>query len=171
MSAAHPPRRPATYWGWHPLTCEWAERLIASSPIRPGDVVVDLGAGDGALTVPLARSGCRVLAVELHPGRASALRKRVGAGRVAVLELDVGSFRWPGHPFRVVANPPYAGINALVRRLLGARQLRSADLVVAEGAARGLLRRYDDRLELGPRVPPQAFRHRPPGGARVLRIR
>jgi 23S rRNA (adenine-N6)-dimethyltransferase len=112
-----------------------------------------------------------VLAVELHPGRASTLRTRVEAGRVAVLELDVGSFRWPGHPFRVDANPPYAGINALVRRLLGVRQLRSADLVVAEGAARGLLRRYDDRLALGPRLPPQAFRHRPPGSARVLRIR
>lgn len=109
--------------------------------------------------------------MELHPGRAAALRTRVETGRVTVLELDVDAFRWPGHPFRVVANPPYAGINALVRRLLGARHLRSADLVVAEGAARGLLGRYDDRLELGPRVPPHAFRHRPPGGARVLRIR
>lgn len=117
-----------------------------------------------------------MLAVELHPARAAVLRTRVGGGRVetgrvAVLELDVGSFRWPGHPFRVVANPPYAGVNALVRRLLAAGHLRSADLVVAEGAARGLLRRYDDRLELGPRVPPRAFRHRPPGGARVLRVR
>jgi 23S rRNA (adenine-N6)-dimethyltransferase len=139
-------------------------------------VVVDLGAGEGALTVPLVRSGCRVLAVELHPRRAAALRDRlattrVDAGRVAVLELDLEAFRWPGHPFRVVANPPYAGINALVRRLLAVRQLRSADLVVAEGAARGLLRRYDGRLELGPRVPPRAFRNRPPAGARVVRIR
>jgi 23S rRNA (adenine-N6)-dimethyltransferase len=138
--------------------------------------VVDLGAGDGALTVPLACNGCRVLAVELHPQRASTLRARVqaggvDAGRVAVLELDLDAFRWPGHPFRVVANPPYAGVNALVRRLLGVRQLRSADLVVAEGAARGLLRRYDERLELGPRVPPRAFRNPPPRAARVLRIR
>jgi 23S rRNA (adenine-N6)-dimethyltransferase len=138
--------------------------------------VVDLGAGDGALTLPLVRAGCRVLAVELHHQRASALRARVEASRlatsrVAVLELDLGEFCWPGHPFRVVANPPYAGVNSLVRRLLAVRHLRSADLVVAEGAARGLLSRYDDRLELGRRVPPHAFRNRPPGGARVLRIR
>jgi 23S rRNA (adenine-N6)-dimethyltransferase len=112
-----------------------------------------------------------VLAVELHPGRAAALRRRFEATRVAVLEVDVASFHWPGHPFRVVANPPYAGINALVRRLLSLRQLRSADLVVAEGAGRGLLRRHGDRLELGERVPAEAFRNRPPGGSRVLRIR
>jgi 23S rRNA (adenine-N6)-dimethyltransferase len=158
-------------WGWHPLEPEWATRVVAASPVRPGDVVVDLGAGDGALTVPLARAGCRVLAVELHPGRASALRERFAGTRVAVVELDVASFRWPGHPFRVVANPPYAGINALVRRLLAARHLRSADLVVAEGTARGLLRRYPDRLDAGPRIPRSGFRHPPPAAARVLRIR
>jgi 23S rRNA (adenine-N6)-dimethyltransferase len=112
-----------------------------------------------------------VLAVELHPARAAILRERFRGTRVAVLEVDVASFRWPGHPFRVVANPPYAGINALVRRLLALPQLRSADLVVAEGAARGLLRRYGDRLEVGERVPASAFRHRPPGTSRILRIR
>lgn len=165
--AAAPPRR----WGWHPLEPEWAERLVASSPVTRGDVVVDLGAGDGALTCPLARTGCRVLAVELHAGRAAALRERYAGSRVAVIQLDVVDFRWPGHPFRVVANPPYAGINALVRRLLATRQLRSADLVVAEGAALGLARRYAGRLELGTRLPPHAFRNPPPSAARVLRLR
>jgi 23S rRNA (adenine-N6)-dimethyltransferase len=133
--------------------------------------VVDVGAGDGALTVPLARAGCRVLAVELHPRRATALRERFAGTRVAVLELDVRVFRWPGHPFRVVANPPYAGVNLLVRQLLDLRQLRSADLVVAESAARGLLRRHPGRLERGPRVPCGAFRHPPPDDARVLLTR
>jgi 23S rRNA (adenine-N6)-dimethyltransferase len=164
--AAGRPRR----WGWHPLGPEWAQRLVDSSPVRPGDVVVDLGAGEGALTDPLARAGCRVLAVELHARRASALRVRYAGSQVAVLEVDLDDFRWPGHPFRVVANPPYAGINALVRRLLAAPALLSADLVVAEGAARGLLRRHH-RLESGPRVPRQAFRNRPPGDSRVLLIR
>jgi 23S rRNA (adenine-N6)-dimethyltransferase len=145
--------------------------VVDSASVRPGDVVVDLGAGDGALTDPLARAGCRVLAVELHPRRAAALRERFDDSRVAVLELDVDAFRWPGHPFRVVANPPYAGINALVRRLLTLPQLRSADLLVAERAARGLLRRYPDRLQPGLRVPCRAFRNRPPAGAQVLRIR
>ena len=130
MAAAQPRHRTA-YWGWHPLRPEWADRLVEASPVRSGDVVVDLGAGDGALTRPLARTGCRVLAVELHPARAAALRDRFADSEVAVLELDAAAFRWPGHPFRVVANPPYAGVNALVRRLIAIRHLRSADLVVA----------------------------------------
>lgn len=109
--------------------------------------------------------------MELHPRRASALRERATNSRVAVLELDVADFHWPGHPFRVVANPPYAGINALVRRLLAERQLQSADLVVAEGAARGLVHRYAGRLRLGEQVPPRAFGNPPPSAARVLRIR
>ena len=111
---------------------------MASTPVRGRDVVVDLGAGDGALTASLERIGARVLAVELHPARAAELRRRFAGTRVAVVEVDLAAFCWPGHPFRVVANPPYTGVNALVRRLLATRQLRSADLVVAEHAARGL---------------------------------
>jgi 23S rRNA (adenine-N6)-dimethyltransferase len=144
---------------------------VASTPVRARDVVVDLGAGEGALTDSLARTGARVLAVELHPRRADELRRRFAGTRVAVIEVDLGVFRWPGHPFRVVANPPYDGVNALVRRLLATPQLRSADLVVAEHAARGLARRHPARVELGARVPPEAFLHRPPASARVVRIR
>jgi 23S rRNA (adenine-N6)-dimethyltransferase len=166
VAAARPPR-----WGWHPLTVEWAERVVAQAPVRAGDVVVDLGAGDGALTGPLSRAGCRVLAVELHPRRAAGLRARYAGTTVAVLEIDLHELRWPGHPFRVVANPPYAGVNALVRRLLSVRQLRSADLVVADGTARGLLRRHGDRLELGGVVPRHAFANRPPAPARIVRLR
>jgi 23S rRNA (adenine-N6)-dimethyltransferase len=144
---------------------------VASTPVRDRDVVVDVGAGEGALTASLALTGARVLAVELHPRRAAELRRRFAGTRVAVVEVDVRAFRWPGHPFRVVANPPYDGVNALVRRLLATRQLRSADLVVGEHAARGLARRHPGRVELGIRVPRHAFRHRPPYDARVVRIR
>jgi 23S rRNA (adenine-N6)-dimethyltransferase len=147
---------------------------VADSPVRRGDVVVDLGAGAGSLTRPLARAGARVLAVELHPGRAAALRNAFAGSRVAVLEVAIDDFRWPGHAFRVVANPPYDGVNDLVRRLLREPYLLSADLVVAQGAARGLLRRAGGTpasLTLGLRVPLSAFGHPPPSDACVLRIR
>jgi 23S rRNA (adenine-N6)-dimethyltransferase len=109
--------------------------------------------------------------VELHPGRAAALRERCRDLSVAVLEVDIARFRWPGHPFRVVANPPYAGVNALVLSLMRLRQLRSADLVVAEGVAYGQVRRHPRRSMVGPRVPRNAFRNAPPHDARVLRLR
>jgi 23S rRNA (adenine-N6)-dimethyltransferase len=138
--------------------------------VRSRDVVCDLGAGLGALTRPLAATGARVLAVELHARRAAALRDEFAGTHVAVLELDLRAFTFPGRPYRVVANPPYAGVNALVRRLLADPHLVSADLVVAEGAARGLVARYP-RLTLGPSVPRSAFRNAPPTGARVVLCR
>ena len=111
-----------------------------------------------------------MIAVELNPRRAAALRERYAGSRVAVVELDLRELTLPGRPYRVVSNPPYAGVNALVRRLLADRHLRSADLVVDEGAARGLLR-SSPRLRLGERVPRHAFVHPPPRAARVLRVR
>ena len=85
---------------------------MAGSPVTRHDVVLDLGAGLGALTRPLAATGARVIAVELHPRRAAALREQYAGSRVAVLELDLRDFTLPGRPYRVVANPPYAGVNA-----------------------------------------------------------
>jgi hypothetical protein len=38
-------------WGWHRLDQDWAERIVAAAAIRPGELVVDLGAGTGALTL------------------------------------------------------------------------------------------------------------------------
>ena len=143
---------------------------MAGSPVTRRDVVCDLGAGLGALTRPLAATGARVIAVELHPRRAAALRELYAGRRVAVLELDLRDFTLPGRPYRVVANPPYAGVNALVLRLLADRHLLSADLVVAEAAARGLLRQ-SSRIRLGERVPRHAFEHPPPSAARVIRVR
>ena len=143
---------------------------MAGSPVTRRDVVCDLGAGLGALTAPLAATGARVIAVELHPVRAAALREEYAGTRVAVVELDLRAFTFPGRPYRVVANPPYAGVNALVRLLLADRHLLSADLVVGEGAARGALR-LSRRIHLGEVLPGRAFEHPPPTAARVVRIR
>ena len=37
-------------WGWHRLHPRWAEQLVAASGSRPGDLVLDVGAGDGVIT-------------------------------------------------------------------------------------------------------------------------
>jgi 23S rRNA (adenine-N6)-dimethyltransferase len=122
-------------WGWHPLVDSWAARVVAEAAIRPGELVVDVGAGTGSLTRHLLLAGARVLAVELHPGRARALRSR--CPDATVVEADLRDFRWPYRPFRVVANPPYALSSALLRTLL-ARDTRliAADIVLQRAAVR-----------------------------------
>ena len=140
--------------------------------MRPGELVLDLGAGHGALTGPLVRAGARVIAVELHPGRA-----RVLAGRfpgVTVVEADITSFRLPARPFRVVANPPYGVSAGLLRMLLApGSRLTAADLVLQRAVARGQAARGTRgfRLAAGLALPRRAFVPPPRVDSAVLVIR
>jgi 2-polyprenyl-3-methyl-5-hydroxy-6-metoxy-1,4-benzoquinol methylase len=43
------------------------DAVIAAAAVRPGTVVVDLGCGSGQLSLPLARQGGRVRAVDISP--------------------------------------------------------------------------------------------------------
>ena len=123
---AEAPRR----WGYHQLSEVWAQRVVAAAGIGPHDLVLDLGAGTGALTRPLACTGSRVIAVELHPGRARALREGV-QGDVKVVEEDAAAMALPHRPFRVVANPPFSASTSIIRSLTrrDSRLIR-ADLVL-----------------------------------------
>ncbi len=149
---------------------------MARAGVRPGDLVVDVGAGDGAITGPLVDAGARVVAVELHPGRAQTLRRQFAGSPVRVVQADAADLRLPRRPFRVVANPPFAITTALLRRLLSPRsQLVSAHLVVPlHVAARWTAGRgvgaggWEFRTA---RLPASSLRPHPPSPVAVLAIR
>jgi 23S rRNA (adenine-N6)-dimethyltransferase len=154
---------------------------VADSGVRAGDLVLDIGAGDGALTAYLLSTGARVIAVEAHPGRARYLRQRFDGQRVTVVQTDAAAMRLPRQPFRVVANPPYAISSALLRVLLASgSRLVAADLVLqravvrqyATGRAAGAgrwLRQWD--VQAGNRLPRSAFRPPPRVDSAVLIVR
>jgi 23S rRNA (adenine-N6)-dimethyltransferase len=135
----------ARNWSWNRLTDRAARDLVDASRVECGDLVLDLGAGDGAITHHLVRSGARVIAFELHPERAAHLRDRFGA-EVKVVRADVRDLRLPTRPFSVVANPPFAGVNAVLVRLThhGSR-LERADLLVPRSVARSWITRWERR--------------------------
>lgn len=171
----------ARRWGWHQLTGRWAERIVAEAGIRPGELVLDVGAGTGALTEPLVAAGARVIAIELHPDRLDHLRERFAGSRVTVVKADAGSLRLPRRPFRVVANPPFAVTSPLLRRLLapGSRMV-AADLVLprpavqrwVSGRAPGAGRwQVSHRVVPGPRLPRSAFVPPAPVDCQALVIR
>ncbi len=149
--------------------------------IEPGDVVVDVGAGEGALTMHLLRAGARVIAVDRHPRRLEVLRSRFEGLPVTVVNADVTRLRWPRQPFRVVANPPYAVTTTLLRQLMSPHnRLLSADLVlqrrvvrqIVEGRAAVARRnRRDFVVQRGLTVPRTAFRPPPRVDSAVLVIR
>lgn len=165
-------------WGWHRLVDQWAARVVADARVRPGELVVDIGAGHGALTRHLLDAGARVVAVELHPGRVERLRTRFAAAPVTVVPADALTMRWPHRPFRVVANPPYAISTALLRVLLAPdSRLVAADLVLR----RAVVRSYTDgrrapasrrwSVRAGRALPRHAFRPAPLVDSAVLVIR
>ncbi len=71
--------------------------LVAVADVQPGDVVVDLGAGNGQVTIPLAMRGARVLGVDVSQGMADTLKAEavrrgldtVEAMTVPIEELDL----------------------------------------------------------------------------------
>ena len=50
---------------------------MADADVHEGDLVLEVGAGLGSLTVPLAEAGARVLAIEVDRGLSEALREVV----------------------------------------------------------------------------------------------
>jgi 23S rRNA (adenine-N6)-dimethyltransferase len=139
--------------------------------------VIDLGAGEGALTLALLDRGARVLAIELHPGRADTLRRRIrrrASGEASVLLMDAATFRYPGSPVRVVANPPFGMAVALLRVMTRSPSVRSADVVLPAPLVTRLLsdrRLARWRASRGLWLPPGAFRPSAPGPCAVLRLR
>ena len=110
-----------------------AAELVATAGVEAGDVVVDVGAGAGALTAALADVASVVHAVEVDPELAAELRTRFARrANVRIAERDARSFAWPREPFRVVANLPFAGAGAILRALLDDPRvpLASADVIL-----------------------------------------
>jgi 16S rRNA (adenine1518-N6/adenine1519-N6)-dimethyltransferase len=112
------PRSPARKkWGQHFLVGEAAAlRIVEAAGIGPADTVVEVGPGEGALTRPLAGRAARLLALEIDPRRAAALRAEFsGDPRVRVVHGDalarpfrewLSSEGFEG-PAVLVANLPY----------------------------------------------------------------
>lgn len=112
-----------------------AERFVAETGVAPGELVVDIGAGSGALSMELARRGARVVAVEADPvwaDRLAGLARREWSGRLRVVHTDFLTWPPPDQPYRVVACPPFGATTAILRRLLDHPEqlLVRADLIL-----------------------------------------
>ncbi|MBI2016774.1 MAG: 16S rRNA (adenine(1518)-N(6)/adenine(1519)-N(6))-dimethyltransferase RsmA [Candidatus Rokubacteria bacterium] len=154
------------------------------------DLVVEIGPGEGALTVELARRAGHVLALEVDRALAERLRRRLPA--VEVREADARTWdyaalaRPAGGRALVVGNLPYSVSKPILAALVAARaaidemalmlQREVAERVAAGpggktyGALSVLTQVHCD-VRLALRVPPGAFRPPPKVESAVLHLR
>jgi 23S rRNA (adenine-N6)-dimethyltransferase len=157
------------------------DTLADGSGVADGDLVIDIGAGNGLISQALARRGANVVAIERDPALADRLRAKFATWpAVTVVEADVLTAPLPSEPFRVVANIPFGITTKILRRLLedGGRLIRADVIVQAEVArkrgtgGRGTLLNacWEPWFEFatGARIPATAFRPRPRVDAAVL---
>ena len=159
------------------------EGLVDGSGVGEGDLVLDIGAGNGLISQALARRGARVLAIERDPALAERLRAKFATWpSVTVAEADVLTAPLPTEPFRVVANIPFGITTKILRRLLDDDGgLTRADVIVQAEVARkrgtggrGTLLNacWEPWFEFGTgaRIPATAFRPKPRVDAAILII-
>lgn len=181
-------------FGQHFLEPAWVEKLIAALGPSPDDVLLEIGPGRGALTMPLAARVRKIIGVELDRDLAAMLSERLGP-KVCVVQSDFlavdldALLKDEPLPVRVVGNLPYNVASPILFKLLnGANQGRRfsdatvmlqkevADRLTARpggseyGALAiqvGLLADVERLLTL----PPGAFRPPPKVTSAVVRLR
>lgn len=108
-------------------------KIVKAADLTSEDLVVEIGPGLGALTVPLARVAGKVLAVEVDRGLLPVLAEVVdGAGNVEIIHGDAlaidldelvrertdGKFGRGGETYKIVANLPYYITSPLLMHML-----------------------------------------------------
>jgi hypothetical protein len=98
---------------FEPLSTAFACRALALLGLRPGERVIDVGAGTGAAALMTAARGADVLAIDASPAMAG----RIGRGDVEASQASV--------PLRVVPRTPDETLDQRYRRGPGLHPRRS----------------------------------------------
>ncbi|HJW12022.1 MAG TPA: 16S rRNA (adenine(1518)-N(6)/adenine(1519)-N(6))-dimethyltransferase RsmA [Albitalea sp.] len=164
------------------------EAIVDAIAPRPGDVLVEIGPGLGAMTDPLVARCGHLTVIELDRDLAARLRRRAELSVVEsdVLKVDFGALaRQAGAKLRVVGNLPYNISTPILFHLLEAVEhvadqhfMLQKEVVARMAASPGnkdygrltvmLQWRYDIESVLD--VPPEAFEPPPRVDSAVVRM-
>lgn len=118
--------RPQKKWGQNFLrNASAVEKIVAALDASPGEMILEIGPGRGAVTRALAELPNPITAWEIDPQLAASLRSEL-APRVSVVEADATTEPLPAEPFRVVGNLPYNVATPIVRRVVASSSWRRA---------------------------------------------
>ncbi|MSR87915.1 MAG: 16S rRNA (adenine(1518)-N(6)/adenine(1519)-N(6))-dimethyltransferase, partial [Candidatus Zambryskibacteria bacterium] len=89
--------------------------IIKAGDLKPSDVVLEIGPGDGTLTDKLLETGCLVLGIEKDDGLYEMLRvkyhKEVLAGQLTLIHDDILKFEFKNYnldprAYKLISNIP-----------------------------------------------------------------
>ena len=164
------------------------DQIVTRAQIAPGETVLEIGPGRGAMTGALAERAAQLYALEIEEPFVDALRQRFAdRPHVHLIQADARRYDYDQlpHPLTVVANLPYSTATHILRHLLTYRQRLSRLIVMVQkevaerfAAATGsksysglsVFFQYYAALERCFDVPPQAFSPHPAVHSTVLRI-
>jgi 16S rRNA (adenine1518-N6/adenine1519-N6)-dimethyltransferase len=97
----------------------YVARIAAAIDAQPGDAIVEIGPGLGALTDTLVDRAGSITAIEIDRDLAARLRQRFAQDRLTLYEADALAFDFAslGSALRVVGNLPYNISSPLLFRL------------------------------------------------------
>ena len=118
--------RPRKRFGQHFLTDPGViDGIVSAIDPQPGDTIVEIGPGHGAITEPLAKRAGKLHCVELDRDLAAALRHRFkDRANVTIHEADALNFDFCelGDCLRIVGNLPYNISTPLLFHLIDSRE-------------------------------------------------
>ncbi|MFD9909353.1 23S ribosomal RNA methyltransferase Erm [Streptomyces sp. NPDC059063] len=142
--------------------------------------IVEIGTGDGALTLPLQGLGRRLTGIEIDGRRAERLARRANRS-TTIVTADFLRYRAPTAPHVLVGNLPFHETTPMLRRILRSPAWTDAVLLVqwevarrraGVGGATMMTAQWWPWYEFGlaGRVPAAAFRPRPSVDGGLLTI-
>jgi 16S rRNA (adenine1518-N6/adenine1519-N6)-dimethyltransferase len=164
------------------------DAIVEQIAPQPGDALVEVGPGLGALTAPLLARGAALTVIELDRGLAARLSSRAG---LTVIEADVLAVDFAElaaraqRPLRLVGNLPYNISTPILFHLLGAAGvvrdqhfMLQREVVERMAAAPGgkvygrlsVMLQWRYRIEALMEVPPAAFEPPPRVHSAVVRM-
>lgn len=121
-------------------SAHYLRMIVDAAEIKPGERVLEIGPGDGALTKALLAAGAHVFAVEkdrrLIPVLQETFAQEIKEGRLQLLEGDALQFHIWNHledgPYKLVANIPYYITGAILEKFLSAQEEPSTMVLLVQ---------------------------------------
>lgn len=163
------------------------KKIIKAAEIKPGELVLEIGPGQGILTQALVETQARVIAVEADKELIEPLAKRFGLQielvRDDILSVDLKKLGLKNGKYKLIANLPYNITSAILEKFLSESpkpsrlvvmvQKEVADRIVARPPKMGLLsvacQIYAEGKKMV-KVSAQAFRPAPKVDSAVVRL-